>query len=445
MQQLYNPRYLYLNGAFVSGQGIITQGNKILDIGPCSVLKDKYPSAQPCDWSSLVLIPGTVNVHNHCFQSILRGLSCDRPFLEWRDNALYKFSNRFSQKDIYNAAVFAFGEMMKYGVTTVCDFFYLHQFGKESDKMIIQAAKDVGIRLVLSRTMYDWDGAPSGYVENVETAVRNTEELMQEYNSDPSQMTKVLPAPHSLHAASPEMVIAGHALAKKYNCGYHIHVAEEPFEVEQVKKEHDGLTPVEFLDSLGVVDDTMTIVHGVWLKDSEIDTLGKAHAHLAYCPSSNMFLADGITDIPHMRKAGVQIGLGSDGACSNNRISIFEEMRMTSLLQKANTCDAMCLNYNDVFNMGTKDGASLLGLPAGEIKPGYLADFVGISIDDISMQPISDSGEQILPNIVYSMQPSAIRRVVVNGKLTVNDCNLLTITEPTIVNKVRQLMKNIGA
>ena len=208
------------------------------------------------------------------------------------------------------------------------------------------------------------------------------------------------------------MVIAGHALAKKYNCGYHIHVAEEPFEVEQVKKEHDGLTPVEFLDSLGVVDDTMTIVHGVWLKDSEIDTLGKAHAHLAYCPSSNMFLADGITDIPHMRKAGVQIGLGSDGACSNNRISIFEEMRMTSLLQKANTCDAMCLNY---------------------------------SVDDISMQPISDSGEQLLPNIVYSMQPSAIRRVVVNGKLTVNDCNLLTITETTIVNKVRQLMKNIGA
>ena len=92
---------------------------------------------------------------------------------------MYKFSNRFSQKDIYNAAVFAFAEMMKYGVTTVCDFFYLHQFGKESDKMIIQAAKDVGIRLVLARTMYDWDGAPSGYVENVETAVRNTEELMQ--------------------------------------------------------------------------------------------------------------------------------------------------------------------------------------------------------------------------------------------------------------------------
>ena len=95
--------------------------------------------------------------------------------------------------------------------------------------------------------------------------------------------------------------------------------------------------------------------------------------------------------------------------------------------------------------MGTKDGASLLGLPTGKIKPGYLADFVGVSVDDISMQPISDSGEQLLPNIVYSMQPSAIRRVVVNGKLTVNDCNLLTITETTIVNKVRQLMKNIGA
>ena len=118
------------------------------------------------------------------------------------------------------------------------------------------------------------------------------------------------------------MIREGHDLAKKLGTCFHIHVAEEPFEVEQVKKEHDNLSTIEYLDKIGVVDESMVIIHGVWLKDSEVQLLGKKNAKLVYCPSSNMFLADGITDIVSMMKNNVKIGLGSDGACSNNRISI---------------------------------------------------------------------------------------------------------------------------
>ncbi|MDF2596190.1 MAG: S-adenosylhomocysteine deaminase [Clostridia bacterium] len=442
MKTLYQPEFLYTEDTFKTNQAVLVEEDTIIEVGEYALLAEKYQGAETVKWDNLIMIPGSVNVHNHCFQSLLRGLSCDRPFLEWRDEALYKYSPRLQKQHIYGGALFAFGEMMKYGVTTVSDFFYLHNFGMESDEMIIKAAKDIGIRLVLARTMYDWNGAPQGYVETVEQAVENTRLLAQKYKDD--DMVTIIPAPHSLHAASVEMIQAGHKLAKELGSSFHIHVAEEPFEVEEVQANHGGLTPVELLDKIGVVDESMVIVHGVWLKESEIKLLGDRGAKLAYCPSSNMFLADGITDIVQMMKAGVQIGLGSDGACSNNRISVFEEMRMVALLQKVKTLDAMSVNYKDAFKMGTENGGRLLELPIGKIESGYKADFVGIDKGDMSMQPISKSGEQIMPNIVYSMQPHAIKKVVVNGRLTVDEGVIHTVAESEIVKRVQQIMEEIG-
>ena len=440
MKTLYKPSYLFIDGEFKENMGVLVNDDTIVEVSSVNELSTKYSNASIADWTNLIMIPGTINAHNHCFQSLLRGLSVDVPFLEWRDKSLYNFSPKFTLEHIYNGAVFAFGEMMKCGVTTVSDFFYLHNFGLESDEMIIKAAKDVGIRLVLARTMYDWDGAPKGYQESVENAYNNTKLLAKKYADN--NMTTILPAPHSLHAASLKMIQAGHKLAKELDTCFHIHVAEEPFEVEQVKKEYN-LTPVELLDKIGVVDERMVIIHGVWLKDSEIELLGKRESKLAYCPSSNMFLSDGVTDIVKMMKSGVTIGLGSDGACSNNRISVFEEMRMVSLLQKAKTLDAMCINYHDAFAMGTENGGKILGLPVGSIAPKYKADFVGISFNDMSMQPISKSLEQILPNIVYSMQPTAISKVVVNGRLTVNEGHINTIPEDQIIKKVQKVMSDL--
>ena len=392
------PELLYQNNEIKKGYAVLVDGTKIKRCGLTKELEKEAIGAEMLRLPHQVLVPGTVNAHNHCFQSLLRGIAADRPFLEWRDRSLYHYSPLMSLEDIYNGALFAFGEMMKRGVTCVGDFFYLHNYGTDSDEAIIQAAKDLGMRLGLVRTMYDWDGAPAGYVETITQAVENTRNLAKKYKED--SMVNIIPAPHSLHAASTEMILAGHELAKEFGTKYHMHVAEEPFEVEQVKKEHGGLTPLEYLDKIGVVDDSMVIIHGVWLKQQEIQNLGSKGGGLVYCPSSNMFLADGITDIPLMMKSGVKIALGSDGACSNNRISIFEEMRMVSLLQKAKTCDALCVNYLQAFEMGTKNGADLLGFSTGSMEEGYDADFTGIDLNDLSMMPISENLEQVLPNIV---------------------------------------------
>lgn len=185
------------------------------------------------------------------------------------------------------------------------------------------------------------------------------------------------------------------------------------------------------------------MIHGVWLTPAEIALLGERKANLAYCPSSNMFLSDGVTDLPKMMAAGVTIGLGSDGACSNNRISVFEEMRMVSLLQKAHTLDALCINYHDAFTMGTANGGKILDLPIGCLQEHTFADFVGIRSDDLSMQPISQNGEQILPNLVYALQPTAIDKVVVNGVTTVNHGALQNISQAEVVAKVQETMRHL--
>jgi 5-methylthioadenosine/S-adenosylhomocysteine deaminase len=328
MRQLYLPEYLYCRDRFLKNRGVLVTDTEITEVDAAETLLAKYKEVTAERWDETVMIPGTVNAHNHSFQSLLRGIAADRPFLEWRDKALYKFSPGLTPEDVYTGALFAFGEMMCYGVTAVSDFFYVHNDGIASDEAVIQAAKDIGIRLVLARTMYDWDGAPRGYCETVDQAVKNTRKLALKYMDD--DMVTIIPAPHSLHAASLEMIQAGCDLAKELNTLFHIHVAEEMFEVEAIQKKY-GLRTMELLDKIGVVASNMVMIHGVWLNDHEIDILGRKGGKLVYCPSSNMFLADGVTHIEKMIKAGVGIGLGSDGGCSNNRISIFEEMRMVAL------------------------------------------------------------------------------------------------------------------
>lgn len=424
------------------GYAVLVKGSRIDKIGPAAELEQNYPHEEVLSLSSQVLVPGTVNAHNHCFQSLLRGIAADRPFLEWRDRSLYYYSPKMTLEDTYNGALFAFGEMMLRGVTTVGDFFYLHNYGTESDEAIIKAARDLGMRLGLVRTMYDWDGAPKGYVETIPQAVANTVDMANRYRDDP--MVNVIPAPHSLHAASPDMILAGQELAHRLGTKFHMHLAEEMFEVEQVKREHDGMMPLVYLDHIGALDERSVYIHAVWLTPEEIDLMGEKGGSLVYCPSSNMFLADGITDIPHMMRAGVTIALGSDGACGNNRISVFEEMRMVSLLQKAKTCDALCVNYEQAFEMGTRNGAELLGFDTGEIKEGLEADFVGIDLDDLSMMPVSENLEQVLPNVVYSMEPHAIKTVMVGGKATVLDGQLQLVAEDEIRERVRDTMNRFA-
>ncbi|MCI0182915.1 MAG: amidohydrolase [Acidibacillus sp.] len=439
MITLYKADYAYIAGQFEQDRTIAVQDDLIIAIGPFAVLRANYPDAPLIDWSGYAIMPGAINAHNHSFQSLLRGIATDEPFLVWRDQALYKYTPALDAKTLYAGALLAFGEMLQYGVTTVTDFFYVHGNGTENDEAIMQAADDLGIRFVMARTMYDWSGAPLSYRETVSDAVLRTRTLAKKYDAHPR--ISVHPAPHSPHAASPEMIKAGHRLAQELDTPFHIHVAEEMFEVNDILRDY-GVRPIHYLDQLGVVDDSMIAIHLVWLEQDEIDLLGARRASLAYCPSSNMFLADGVTKIPELLQAGVRIGLGTDGACSNNRTSVFEEMRMTALLQKVHRLDATAIRASDTLLMGTQAGADMLRLRTGQLTPTYLADFIAIDTTDLSLQPFA---KELLPaHVVYSMQPTAIKRVVVAGKEVMRDGTLLTVHQERIRTLVAEAQEHFA-
>ncbi|MBR58685.1 MAG: S-adenosylhomocysteine deaminase [Myxococcales bacterium] len=420
----------------VWGDGVLCHNDRIEQIGPRDTIEEAK-NARTVRLRDRILVPGTINAHNHSFQSLLRGVADDRPFLVWRDEALYRYAPHLGKEGVYTGALLAFAEMARMGVTTVCDFFYVHGEGIETDLAVVQAARDVGIRLVLARTFYDWDGAPECFQESPDEAERAFRELHTMFSS--AADVSVLPAPHSPHGASAEMIQRGAGIASELDLPWHLHLAEELFEVDEIR-EHSGTTPVGYLQQIECLNGNLCIVHGVYLPDEDIAALGEVGAGVLHCPSSNMFLGDGAAPLRTMLAKGMRGALGSDGGCSNNRVSVFEEMRMAALLQKVIATDGGAFDAPTAFRLGTEGGADLCGVDAGQIAVGRLADFVSLDLADLSLQP----DVHLLRNIVYALQPTAIREVFVGAKPVVQNGGLTRIREQDVRARVVSTAKRIG-
>jgi 5-methylthioadenosine/S-adenosylhomocysteine deaminase len=391
-------------------------------------------TATRIDWARRALVPGTVNTHNHSFQSLLRGIGDDLPFLEWRDKALYRYSPRLGPDGMGTAALFAFGEMLLHGVTTVCDFYYLNAQGNDNATATIEAARRLGMRIVLARCFYDWDGAPAAYRETIPQAVANFESLAKRYQDRERFLTAVQPAPHSQHGATPAMIEAGAGCARDAGVPWHIHLAEEQYQVAQ-SLERFGQRPLHAIAALPVDMSNMIAVHGCWFDASERALLAERAGSLAYCPGSNMFLGDGVTDIVDLVAKNVRIGLGTDGGCSNNRVSVFDEMRMAALLQKVHRTDGQAIAAETCFRLGTRTAGETLRLPVGRITPGFRCDLVALDLDDPSLWPT----QALEKNVVYSLSPRAVTDVVVDGVEVVRDRRLQNVPLDEIQARVAEL------
>jgi 5-methylthioadenosine/S-adenosylhomocysteine deaminase len=415
-----------------SKHAFVMQGGRILATGERPDLADEYPDQEREDWGEVAVMPGTVNGHGHSFQALLRGFGDDLTFSRWRNLVLYPFAERLDREAIETGALFDFAEMAKAGITTAVDFFYIHDRTNENDLTVVQAAKDVGIRLVLARSMYDWTGAPNRFQETPKQAEANFRALADALQGDHTAFPQ--PAPHSIHAASPEMIQAGADLAAEFGLPFHIHVAEGRYERERTLERH-GRTPVAFLDSLGVLSERTVMVHCVWVDDDDLGIMAERGVKVVHNPSANAFLGDGIAPVRNMLERGIPVCLGTDGGCTNSRQSLFEEMRMAALMAKASAADASVLGADETFLMGTARGGEILGLAVGRIATDYAADLVVVDLNELSVQPAQTAPQQI----VYAMQPQAIRRVLVGGEPIVEDGRLLKVDEREIVSRVRKV------
>jgi 5-methylthioadenosine/S-adenosylhomocysteine deaminase len=394
------------------------------------------PGVRVIDWSGRAMLPGTINAHNHSFQSLLRGIGDDLPFLEWRDRALYRYSPKLSADHLATGALFAFGEMLLHGVTTVCDFFYLNHQGNDHASATIEAARRLGIRIVLARCFYDWDGAPAAYRETADQATRNYTSLWRKYHDATRHRVRIQAAPHSLHGASAEMIEAGYRAATAAGEPWHVHLAEERYQVDDAIAKY-GKRPLHAIASLEVDLSTMIAVHGCWFDASERALLAERGACLAYCPGSNMFLGDGVTDLVDLVARGVRVGLGTDGGCSNNRVSVLDEMRTTALLQKVHRIDGQAISAETCFALGTRTAGEVLRLPVGRIAPGYRCDLVAVDLGDPSLWP----AQALEKNVVYALSSRAITDVVVDGEEVVVARRLCHVHLDEIQARVAELTR----
>lgn len=422
---------IYSEGGFESGSIVVLDDGAFGGVvGEADIGSD----ANVEEWGEVALLPGTVNAHGHAFQNLFKGFADDRAFDSWRDDVLYPFSEQLDGDAIYAGALFAFAEALLAGVTTTVDFFYLHDGGNENAEHVIRAARDLGIRLVFARTFYDRDAptdAPARFRETAQQAAERTIELAEAHEDDP--LVSIQPAPHSLHAASPETIALALEVADRLAVPCHLHLAEAAYEREQVVARY-GTTPVRLLEREGLLRGNLVAIHTVWVDDEELDMLAEQGVGVVHCPGANAFLGDGVARVPEMLLRGIRVGLGPDGGCANNRQSVFDEMRTASLMAKARLCDGGALDASTAFALGTTGGADLLGVRAGSIAPGKLGDLVALDLGDLSLQPLKTLEHQV----VNSMLPTAIERVAVGGEIVVERGRLTRMDHAEIRARIQQ-------
>jgi len=443
------PRHITADRLLVGGQ-IVRDGamqldaeGKIAAIGAAATVP--CPEGATSQHYQGLMRPGAVNTHSHAFQILLRGRSdAARDFRDWVDNYMYALALSITPEELTLGAELAFAEMIRNGITTVGEFFYVHNApesddcaarGNDNALLTIAAARRCGLRIHLLRTLYDRAQRPGQrrFFEPTRDAIDRTRDLAAATDADPAVTVGI--APHSLHGATAEGIQAAAELAAERDQPFQIHIAEEEHDLEFARREY-GDTPGRVLDRLGVVSERLCVVHGVWLDAEEIAMLGAADAKCAYNPVSNMALGDGITDLEAMVREGVTVGLGCDGPCANHQVNLWQEMRFAEWLQRVLTPAAgeRAKTVNYAFEMGTRNGGEVLGLPVGRLAPGYWADVVVVDPDDLSLLPHhAYDDEALLHNLVHSLAiRGAVRDVLVAGREVLSDGRLTGIDEPDL-------------
>lgn len=436
MNKLYCPELLYLNGRFISNAAVlVSESGIVLDMPE----KLDATSTRIIYMPGKALLPGFVNTHSHSFQRLIRGKSESRDtsgsdFWSWR-GTMYYAASKLDPQDVYDVARMAFLEMALAGTTTVGEFHYLHNApgGNPYEdpnlmaRQVIAAARSVGLRIVLLRAAYLRSGfqlppnpGQVRFFESGRAFLDNMDALIPDY-PNASQVGFGL-APHSLRAVPLHELKEMAEWNQTANLPVHMHISEQVAENEACAREY-GLTPVELLNKEGILSPEFTAVHAIHITSAEIKMLAGTSATICACPTTERNLGDGILPADHIQAAGIRIALGSD---SQTEIDPLEDARQLDYHLRLQQQKRAILDQPAtkslaarLFESATIHGARALAVPSGELKPGAFADFFTVDLNDISIA--GNSADDLLPIIVFSLNRSAIRDVVVNGKTVLRD------------------------
>jgi 5-methylthioadenosine/S-adenosylhomocysteine deaminase len=392
---------------------VVVNGGRINAVLPAAEARLAYSPKQHVVLAEHALIPGLVNLHTHSAMTLLRGLADDLALMNWLNHHVWPAElHHVSEEFVYDGTRLACAEMLRGGVTCFNDMYFF-------PRAAARAALEARMRAALGMIVVEF---PSPYASDAQDYLDKGLALRDELKSEP--LLRFCFAPHAPYTVSDKALGQVATLVGELDLPVHMHLHETGDEIEHSLQSH-GARPLHRLGELGLLGPGLIAVHAIHLERNEIELLAQHGCHVAHCPSSNLKLASGFAPVGALLAAGVNVGLGTDGAASNNRLDMFAEMRLAALLAKGVSADATVLPAWQTLELATLRPARALGLDdsIGTLQPGKCADIAAVKLSAIELAPCYDP----LSHLVYAAGREHVTHVWVNGELVVDDGNLTTI------------------
>ena len=381
---------------------VLIEGNRIARIAPHLPTPE---GAEVIDGTDKAVVPGFINTHTHAAMTLFRGYGDDLPLMEWLEDYIWPVEAKMTAHDVYVGARLACLEMLRSGTTCFLDM-YMHPLETA------RAVEELGLRAHLSYTLFDQGGAERAALDR-----QRSYEYYEAFKAFSDRITFTL-GPHAIYTVSGEQLQFCHKFAVEHNVKINLHLAETKGEVDECVRQH-GLTPVRYLEKLGILSEHLIVAHVVWVDDEEMDLLAKHRVSVVHNPASNMKLCSGYTfKYEEMKKRGIRLGIGTDGCSSSNNLDMVIAMKLASLLGKAWRFSPTATKAADIYHSATIGGAEILEIPAGRIAEGMLADLSLVDLNVPELVPLNS----LTSNLVYATSGSScIDTVIIDGVIRMRD------------------------
>lgn len=410
---------------------IFVHDDTIEQIGTRAALASRRAPARVIDASGTLVVPGMINGHAHAAMSLFRGIAEDHSLDDWLQRYIFPAEGRnVTEEFVLWGTRLGVLEMLRGGVTTFADMYYF-------EDVVAQVTHEAGMRGILGETIVDF---PAPDHKTPAAALAYTQDFIARWRGDPLVTPAV--APHSIYTLSTENLKAAAALARRNGVPILIHIAEAPFESERSRTKH-GLSPVAYLENIGVLGPDVIGAHCIWVDADDIRTLVRRGVGCVHNPSSNMKLASGVMPVVDLLAAGGRVGLATDSAASNNNQDLFQEMNIAAKLQKVARMDPRALPARQVVEMATIGGARALHLEQqiGSIEVGKQADLILIGTGATHSTPMYN----VYSQLVYALNAHDVRTAIIAGCVVMENRVCLTLDKPAILEKAHQYQRKVAA
>lgn len=415
----------------IKNGAVAVKGGEIIAVGPQEEIMSAYEAAKVVDGEGKALMPGFVNGHTHSAMVLFRGMADDLDLMTWLQNYIFPMEGRYVDEELIEAGTsLACYEMIQSGTTSFVDmYFYPDVIAKVVDKC--------GLRATISTPMIDF---PSPGFKGWDDSYAAGVDFVKRWKGKHDRITPAL-APHAPYTVSEEHLRTAFETARELDVPISIHVAEDQAETKTIADKYET-TSVQLLAGLGMLEQTTIAAHVVWPNDKDIELLAGSKVGAIHNPTSNMKTGAGVAPVPALLEAGVHVGLGTDGAASNNDLDMWEEMRLAALIHKGVASDPTVMPAATALKMATRGGAIAVGMEeTGALQVGLKADMIQVSLDSARLTPLYD----VVSQLVYAANSSDVVTSIVNGKLLMQDRKVLTLDEVAIKQAVEKIAVKIRA